>query len=63
MKKYQLEGDVRRTFVRVGIDELLQVSLEFLVEVFAHADVLEHALQFGRVLEAAGLLQNDRSRH
>jgi len=34
-----------------------QVLLKLLVEVFADADVLEHALQFGRVLEPARLLQ------
>ena len=35
--------------------------LELLVEVFAHSNVLEHALQFRRVLEATRLLLKDRS--
>lgn len=39
-----------------------EVLLELLVQVFADSDVLEHALQFGRVLEAARLLQGDRER-
>lgn len=33
--------------------------LELLVQVFADADVLEHPLQLGRVLEAARLLSNN----
>ena len=36
--------------------------LELLVQVFTDADVLEHPLQFGRVLEAARLLHDDKSR-
>lgn len=39
--------------LRVG-----QVFLELLVQVFTDSDVLEHSLQFGRVLEAARLLRD-----
>jgi len=42
--------------LRVG-----QVLLELLVEVFTDSDVLEHPLQFGRVLEAARLLHDDNN--
>lgn len=43
--------------LRVG-----QVLLKLLVQVFADADVLEHPLQFGRVLETTGLLQKHNRR-
>ena len=36
-----------------------QVLLELLVEVLADADVLEHALQLGRVFKPARLLQGE----
>ncbi len=43
--------------LRVG-----QVFLELFVQVFTDADVLEHSLQLGRVLEPARLLQENKSR-
>lgn len=36
--------------------------LELLVQVFTDTDVLEHPLQFGRVLEAARLLHDDKNK-
>lgn len=46
----------RLTVQRLRVAE---VFLELFVQVFADADVLEHPLQFGRVLEAARLLQEN----
>lgn len=39
-----------------------EVLLELLVQVFTDADVLEHPLQFGRVLEAARLLHKKKKK-
>lgn len=36
--------------------------LELFIQVFTDADVLEHPLQLGRVLEPAGLLLNTKDR-
>lgn len=43
--------------LRVG-----QVFLELFIQVFTDADVLEHSLQFGRVLEPARLLQENKKK-
>lgn len=43
--------------LRVG-----QVLLELLVQVLTDSDVLEHSLQFGRVLKAARLLQEEEKK-
>lgn len=52
-------GGVGHTVQGFGV---AQVLLKLLVEVFADADVLEHALQFGRVLEPARLLQTEQQK-
>lgn len=44
------------TVQRLGVS---QVLLELFIQVFTDPDVLEHPLQFGRVLKAARLLQEE----
>jgi len=51
-----------RTVVGGGVG-ILQVIFELLVQVFADADVLEHALQLRRVLKAARLLYTSQPAH
>lgn len=47
------------TVQRLGVG---QVFLELFVQVFTDSDVLEHSLQFGRVLEPARLLRENKNR-
>lgn len=47
------EIKVHLTVQRLGVR---QVSLEFIVKVFAEANILKHTLKLGRVFETASLL-------
>lgn len=61
LKKTEKADEVAcvRTVQRLRVG---QVLLELFVQVFADSDVLEHPLQFGRVLEAARLLHDNNNR-